>query len=56
LERNLDKVWRVADTAGFEEEDVGITIWAFCLITSAGVRIAQEHISAIEDAAELMTN
>jgi hypothetical protein len=30
------------------------TIWAFCLMTSAGVRMAQETSSAIEDAAEWM--
>lgn len=28
------------------------TIWAFCLITSAGVRMAQETSSAMEEAAE----
>ncbi len=36
------------------DEEVGETICAFCLITSAGVRMAQETSSAREDAAAWM--
>lgn len=40
----------------FCEEDFELlsTIWAFCLMTSAGVRMAQETSSASAEAAELM--
>ena len=33
-----------------EDEEEGESIWAFCLITSAGVRIAQDTSSAREEA------
>lgn len=37
-----------------EEEGPAETIWAFCLMTSAGVRMAQETSSAREEAAAWM--
>lgn len=51
MERNFERVWRVAfveDEEVVEEEDE--TICAFCFITSAGVRMAQETSSAREEA------
>jgi hypothetical protein len=38
-----------------EEEWSADTIWAFCLMTSAGVRMAQDTNSAREEAAAWMT-
>lgn len=43
------------DSAEVDEEEEEDTICAFCLITSAGVRIAQETSSASEEAAAWMT-
>jgi len=37
------------------EERSADTIWAFCLMTSAGVRMAQETSSARDEAAAWMT-
>lgn len=55
LERNLARVCRVALVFGASVDDVEeglvLTICAFCLITSAGVRMAQETSSAVEEAA-----
>lgn len=42
---------RVCIVADWDVVEVEETIWAFCLITSAGVRMAQETSSAIEEAA-----
>jgi hypothetical protein len=49
FDRKRDSVSKVAD-----EEDVDLIICAFCFITSAGVRMAQEMSSAREEAAEWM--
>ena len=41
------------DCEGCEERGEGaVTIWAFCLRTSAGVRIRQETNSPVEEARE----
>lgn len=39
----------------FEDEPSEDTIWAFCLMTSAGVRMAQDTSSAREEAAAWIT-
>ena len=49
MDRNLERVWSVALGDVEEEEEEDETICAFCLITSAGVRIAHETSSASED-------
>jgi hypothetical protein len=56
LDRNLRRVWSVAFCAGDEDdededEEVDVeTICAFCFMTSAGVRMAQETSSDREEA------
>lgn len=52
MDRNFERVWRVAFAWGEDDDDVvdNETIWAFCFITSAGVRMAHETSSAREEA------